>query len=383
MVFTVTLHSSISEIGQTQWDSAVGQHHAMLRHRWLTHLENGSLKGFAPRYIVARDSAGQVVAHAAAYVNSTSVVIFSSGFLRFAVDFVRRFIPSFLMVRILECGMPVGLGEPVCVLDGVEPEYACEAILAGLEELSASEGTRMIVIRDLADDAETLKRLAARSGYTMVPHLPNAVLRVRWASFDEFLSEMRSRYRLRLRKRLKGAAEAGLRCEISAFRARDAAWIRTQIRNVDAAATEFQRDVLHAGFFERLRETGTEWLCFTVLQQEHRAAVAVVLVDGAIARWTFFGRDTAGTQDGAYFLALSEIVRFSINRRLQSVELGLTTYRPKLEFGAEVARFEIAVRIRLLGGELIVNLLKRLNKVAEVASKDIFKSSTSAGVDKS
>ena len=381
MRLTVTLHSSISEIDQAQWDNVAGQPHAMLRHRWLSHLENGSLNKFEPQYIVARDPVGQVVAHAAAYVSRTSLLIFSSGLLRTAVNVVRKVMPSFMMVRILECGMPVGLGDPISVLRDIDSERARSAILDGLEKLSASQRTRLIVIRDLADQAANLKRLTALRGYTMVPHLPNAILRIRWKSLDEYTSDMRSPYRFRLRKRLTGAAEAGLRCEISSIGELEPEWILRQIRNVDAAAAEFQRDVLQARVFERIQETGTEWVCFTVFQQKNRVAVALVLVDGPTARWTFFGRESPGAHDGAYFLVMAEIVRFAIQRELQAIEMGLTTYRAKLEFGAQLERFEMAVRIRLPGGQAIVNLLKRLNKVGKVADKDVFKTSKSRGND--
>jgi predicted N-acyltransferase len=381
MRLTVTLYSSISEIDQAQWDNMAGQPHAMLRHRWLSHLENGSLNKFEPQYIVARDPVGQVVAHAAAYVSRTSLLIFSSGLLRTAVDVVRKVLPNFMMVRILECGMPVGLGDPVCVLGDIDPEQARWAILDGLEKLSASQRVRLIVIRDLADDAAHLKRLTALRGYSMVPHLPNAILRIRWKSLDEYASDMRSPYRFRLRKRLRAAAKAGLRCEISPISEVDPEWVLQQIRNVDAAAAEFQRNVLQVRFFERIQETGTEWVCFTVFRQHNRVAVALVLVDGPTARWTFFGRENPGAHDGAYFLVIAEIVRFAIQRELQAVEMGLTTYRAKLEFGAQLERFEMAVRIRLPGGQGIVNLLKRLNKVMEVTDKDVFRTSTSIAVD--
>jgi predicted N-acyltransferase len=371
----VTTHSSISEIAQDEWDELVSLSHTMLRYRWLSHLEDGSLNQFAPRYIIVRDAAGQVVAHAAAYVNSTSLLIFSSGLLRTALDWVRRFFPHFLIARILECGMPVGLGNPISVRRGANAGRAADAILLGLENISSLEAIRVIVVRDLGDESHIFQQLVQRQGYSIVPNLPNTALAIRWESFGEYESAMRSSYRFRLRRRAREARCAGLLCEISPVKEADAATIYRQIRNVDAVASEYRRNVVRRRFFERLPLTSTEWVCFKVLKEKALVAIALVLIDGKAARWSFFGRDNPGARDGAYFLLLAEIVRFAIQRQMHVLEMGLTTYRPKLELGARPEQLRMAVLIRFPGGRFIVHLLRRLNKVAAVTEKDVFKAS--------
>jgi predicted N-acyltransferase len=371
----VTTHSSISEIAQDEWDELVSQSHTMLRYRWLSHLEDGSLNQFTPRYIIVRDAAGQVVAHTAAYVNSTSLLIFSSGLLRTSLDWVRRFFPHFLIARILECGMPVGLGNPISVRSGINAERAADAIFQGLKNISSFEGIRVVVVRDLGDESRILQHLVQRQGYSIVPYLPNTALAIRWKSFGEYESAMRSSYRFRLRRRVREAECAGLLCEISPVRETDAVSIYRQIRNVDATASEFRRNVLRRRFFERLPFSSTEWVCFKVLREGALVALALVLIDGKTARWSFFGRDNPGARDGAYFLVLAEIVRFAIQRQMRVLEMGLTTYRPKLEFGARPEQLRMAVLIRFAGGRFVVHLLRQLNKVAAVTEKNVFKAS--------
>src|ERR1700730_13556171 len=113
MRFRATVHSSIAEISEVEWQTVLGPGTLFHSYRWMVFLESNVLEDSSPRYIVFRNEAGRLVGHASAYLIDTSLLIFSQGFLKTVLSWIRVPFPRFMKTRVVECGCPIGATECV------------------------------------------------------------------------------------------------------------------------------------------------------------------------------------------------------------------------------------------------------------------------------
>jgi predicted N-acyltransferase len=238
---------------------------------------------------------------------------------------------------------------------------------------------RIIVIRDFLDE-ELREASGLRSrGFTKTGNLPTAVLRIRWKSFDEYLNDMRSRHRAKVRRGLAIAESFGLSVHVRHSFSDIGEELVREWRNVHEYADEYSREELTAGFYRGFgAATEGHAQLIEVRRGDHRVAHALIFLDGGILRWLFFGRDRPEFRDGAYFLVIAEIIRLAIEQQLEIVEMGLTTYSPKTDYGAQLVPLWVFVRFRgALLGRLLPGLVNLLNPIPDAKPRKVFRRTTS------
>lgn len=372
----VTIYDSISELDMHEWDEVVGPNQLFQRSEWLRALEGGGLADCTPKYFVVRDASGRMVASASAYIIPTSLVLFSKGFVRSAVERIRRLWPSFLMPRILECGCPTGLGRAISLRSTAAVEGVVERLCEAFEDLARRERLRVLVIRDFDPQDVHIMQPFVNRGFGAVDNLPTTRLDIAWPSFDAFVDDMQSRHRSRLRKRLKLAERNGLQARFCMQGYDAAEELDRQTNNVDGAAKDYNRSLLTPTFYRQgSRALGARWRVLDIWRDGRVVANALLLSDGPILRWLSFGRDIAGARDGAHFLVMATIVRTAIEERFECIDMGLTTYATKQEFGAQIVPLKMCVRFRPnIFGPALPRVLQLLSPKVTVADRQIFKS---------
>ena len=70
---------------------------------------------------------------------------------------------------------------------------------------------------------------------------------------------------------------------------------------------------------------------------------ALLLLDGPMLRWLYFGRNEA-TNDSLYLYVAHSVIETAIVLGAHSLEMGLTTYAIKLDLGAQVRPIKIGLR---------------------------------------
>lgn len=372
--FQVAVHDSIREVDASEWDEIVGEGRVLQTHAWLAVLEEGGLEDCPPKYFVFRMADGRIAAHLAAYMIETSLLMFSRGFLKALVERIRTVVPKFLKARILECGSPVALGNPLSLREGIDFADLAGPLCRALDDVAAKAKIRLIVLRDFLEDEITIFSNLERQGFNRIPNLPNTELAIRWATFEEYLADMRSHHRYTLRKRLRIAKASNLTSRFQIEFSGMAEQFVRQMTTVNDHAKEYSRQLLGPDFYRGVSAAlGRHCRILEILQDQRLVAHALVIFDGKILRWLFFGREQGGVRDGVYFLAVARIVNLAIDEGMELVDMGLTSYRSKTEFGARVVPLWMYVRIRGVPGRLLPGILRYLNPVAEIQRRDIFK----------
>lgn len=345
-----------------------------LRHEFWQVLEEARLESFGFRYALVLDEDDTPLACAAFYVVTTDVAIFGPGPLRRAIAAIRRFFPGFLRLRLLECGTPVTLTAPPIGTAGAAPS---PEILAALDELLQQAAVRdramVIVVRDFEPAAQALLDRFGRLGYRAVEGLPNTYLDIRWRTPGQYLAGLKSYFRSKLLRHARRTQALGIRDERVGDFGALAPELCAQWSVVHLGASEFQREVLTPGFYRALSALpGERSMALLFRRGEDLVAHALLLRDGDLLRWLYFGRREAAN-DSLYIHAAHRVIETAIELGVKRLEMGLTTYAVKRDLGASLVPIRLAIRARWRFASGLVALGYRLlNRVPPVRAKPVF-----------
>lgn len=308
-------------------------------------LEQVGLNDFEYRYALFTDEAGALLALTCFYSVTTDIAIFAPAPLRALLGTVRRFWPSFLKLRMLECGTPLTISSPPWASRAnVDPAALVRALDALLRRTARAEGHSFIVVRDFEPNAADQQALFRARGYHWIPSLPNTYLDIRWNSPDQYLASMRSYYRSKLLKQIRRNVDGGVRHELVDDFAALADTLCRQWMVVHESASEFQREVLTPAFYRRLsNDLGAQSKALLFYRGDALVGHALLLRDGDLLRWLYVGREVAAN-DSLYLYVAHKVVETAIQLGAKRLEMGLTTYAIKQDLGANVVPIHIALR---------------------------------------
>jgi predicted N-acyltransferase len=345
--YRVQVYERIADVAREEWNGLLRGRSRTYSHEFWGVIEASGLNDFRYRHALVRDAGGRAVALASFYTVTTDLAIFAGGALRSLLARLRRVWPGFLKVRMLECGTPVTLNAPFVLGDAVHDDAARARIVAclygALAALARRERHFLLVLRDLeARDAALAAQLRAL-GCHLVDSLPTTYLDIAWRTPEDYLSEMRSYYRSKLRKHLRAGAALGLRHELRAPFDELAETLCAQWQVVHAHASEYHREVLTPAFYRNFSQAlGADAMVLLLYRGEELAGHVLLLRDGELLRWLYFGRQ-ASANDSLYLYAGLQVVETAIRLGVRRLELGLTTYDVKMDLGARLSPIRLAL----------------------------------------
>lgn len=345
MTLLAKTHKTIEEVDPELWNSLVGGRSCTFSHEFWSLIERSGLNDFDYRHVLFYDDAGRAVAATTFYSITTDIAIFAPEGLRNLLARVRRLFPNFLKLRMLECGTPIILNSPPFFhLPDVSKETVIEAVTGLLRDTARHEGQLLIVIRDFEPNAFDMQPLLAKQGYHWVDGLPNNYLQIRWSSPEAYLASLKSYYRSKLLKHLRINASNGVRHELHTDFADLAETLCQQWRVVHEQADEFQREVLTPVFYREFSGSmGEHSKVLLFYRANDLVGHALLLMDGDLLRWLYFGRKDAGN-DSLYLYVGYTVIETAIRLGAKHLEMGLTTYSIKSDLGAQITPIKMAIR---------------------------------------
>lgn len=372
------LFNSISEIPRAQWNQLLNGRSCTFSHEFWELIENAGLNDFHYRHVLFFDDDDQAIGFASFYSVTTDIAIFAPLALRNLLARVRRYFPNFLKLRMLECGTPIILNSPPVVAGpDIEQSVLTEALCKLLADTARAEGQLLIVIRDFEANADHLRPELSRHGYHWVASLPNTYLDISWPSAEAYRASMKSYYRSKLQKHLRRNAEQRVKHELVDDFSHLADQLCSQWLIVHNQADEFQREVLTPGFYREFSEKlGTRSKALLFYRNDQLVGHALILHDGDLVRWLYFGRNEA-VNDSLYIYVANAVVEAAIQLGAHQLEMGLTTYPIKQDLGARIMPIHMAIRAWSgLLNPFVGRLYPLLNSPPTIENKQIFKQGT-------
>jgi len=336
----------LARVDAGEWDALVHRGGGGLRHGFLRAWERAELPGLASRPLVVREpGTGRLLAAAPAYRYVLDMAAVQHSAVPGVVDLVRSRWPRFLTTPVYEIGAPAARMDPLLHAPGTDPEQAADAIVGAAVREAERLRVGMIVVQDFVAPGGPLARALRGSGFSSVRSLPTVVVSLGFATFEDYLAAMRSKYRRRTRCILEGSAH--LRVERIEDFAPLAGELARLWRCVYDRATETKREVLGEAFFEAAAVL-PELSALVLRRPDGSIAVFGLLLEDR--PWLHFlqcGFEAeAGRGESAYFRLLVEIVRAGIEGGFDFAHLGCTTVGPKLDVGGEAVALGAWIRHR-------------------------------------
>ena len=376
-ILQTKIFNSVHELPKEQWNGLLIGNSSTFSYDFLEIVETSQLNDFEYKYILFYDDDNSPVALTVFYTITTDIAIFSSGKLKSLLHSVRQVFPNFLKLRMLECGTPITLNSPPIVSNKKVPAFDIIKTLDKLLMKAAKENNNIIiVIRDFEPKTKPMQSNLSELGYCFVDGLPNTYIDIIWKNPKDYVSSMKSYYRSKLLRHLRKVEEQKLRYELVEDFADMAEVLCAQWLVVHNSADEFQREVLTPEFYRDLSVKMGD--CSKVLlfyKQELLVGHALLLIDGDLLRWLYFGRKES-TNDSLYIYAGHKVIETAINLGVKQLELGLTTYSIKQDLGATARSIKLALKSKyFIINPFIKKIYQLINNTPVINNKSIFKNS--------
>jgi predicted N-acyltransferase len=365
---------SINAIPLTEWNAIAESHPYTYSHEYLEILESSGCGNSHYQYVVINDDVDCLVAVTPLKIYRADIAVFASGWLRKWLFNIRMAFPNFLKVQIVECAPPIGLPAPH-EHDESDPSQLINQILSkALSGIAKDQGALISVIGPFEPRDQQIQPVIESLGFRITPCLPVAHLDIAWKTPDAYLSSLKSYYRSKLRRHLRINQSNGIHHELrdDFHDLADVLWRQWLVVNQNAK--ECDDETLNADFYREFSlKFGARSKALLIYSNNELVGHALILLDGDTLRWRNFGR-TNPHNDSLYIYACYIVVETAILLGAKRLDLGVTTYSIKRDFGSSIVPRTIAIRSSFgLIDSALVRLFALLNHVPGIQEKDVFK----------
>lgn len=367
---------TIHDIEPEVWDSVGARRGLYWTHRFFSCVESSSIADATYWYILFYDGE-QLVATA---VLSRFIVgldlLLPPGVQRVS-GMVRRFIPSFLRLPMLFCGVPVSIGKhTLAVSKSTDQETVLRELNRIMERIARDEGIGYLCFKEFIDRELPALQILEQFGYMKARSIPRVKFEIRWSTFDEYLASMRHGYRRQIRQSLKTMGMTSAELSNLEGISRTTACARTIITGMNrdnARRTHelylqvMQRattrlETLPRDFFEALaQEMDKDLVLLGIEHHGEMLAAAILGCNGAELNFLLAGLEYSHRdQFQTYFNLLNGIIAFGIEKGFRTIDMGQTTYAVKQRLGGRAE--PVYFYLRALSSPLnrLLRLLNRL-----------------------
>lgn len=372
LVLTYQIYEKVEEIPDASWHYLAKKSSICFDKKFLSLIETAKINDFEYRYILIF-LGEKPIALSTFYTVTTDLAIFSTGFLKSILFKLRKYFPNFLKLKLLECGTPITINPPV-IVDKVYLDMAVNKLDEVLMHYAKKTKAFLIVCRDFENESRALKQAFHKKKYHIVDSLPSTNMKVYWSSINQYLDSLKSYYRAKLKKHLKINEKNNIRCECLDDFSFLSKTLSKQWLVVFENASDYQREVLNDSFYQLFSQNLADNSKALIFYKENQIiGHALLLIDTKRLRWLYFGRDKA-QNDSLYFLVIYKVIETAIDLKLDSIELGLTTYSIKKDIGALMSENQLAIKAPSRFIHFFVRFFyPLLNHVPDIKNKKVFK----------
>ncbi len=278
------------------------------------------------------------------------------GMARRIGDWLYARVPRLVSFPVIGIGSPMSDALALGFAPGLSTaarEAAFECMLTGLRAEARAQRSALIAIKSIGSEVEALAGPLARHGFNRVTTVPVAVIDLDHNGFEDYLAALPKKDRSYLRRKIKSAE--GLRIEVRStlegLEEEVAALFQCTLAESKVDYGEFEQ--VHPDYFGTLSRGLANapeearpvimlfWLGETLIGFEMSLAGRRRVLTKHIGMRYPQARD-----HNLYFVSGLKLIEETFARGRVELELGATTYRTKLLFGARLERRWLCFRFR-------------------------------------
>jgi len=344
---------SIHEIDEELWDSVNDREDLFHTHRFIRSVEDAGLENSRFWYLLFY-LGDRLVGTAALSSFTVSLDLLVEGSFRKLIAFLRQWVPHFLRVKILFCGLPVSIGKNALTIS--EPscsEGILELLVREIEKIGRQEGIWLLCIKEFLKSETKLVDQVTQHGFFRSCSLPSMRMKIRWKSFESYLASMRHDYRRPILQSLKklslskpliqGSTVLAEESEKPVLVLADSSICPPKefyglYLNVMERA-EVKLETLNESFFENVcTNLNGEIELLAVAKERKLLATSLLALHRGTMTFLLAGLDYSDRDKyDVYFNLIYGIVSLAIERGCTSLDLGQTPYWVKQRIGGEAS----------------------------------------------
>jgi hypothetical protein len=348
--FGFALADSVDYLDGARWDALTARQSLYLSRRYLRVLEDAGPENLRQRYaMIFRGQ--QAVAAVAGQIVTLSVARARKTTRHQKITAPLEHIEE----RMLVCGNLLSWGmHGVAFADGEDPAALWPAVAEALYRLRRADrlfgDTDLVMVKDITDDHAAGASALARFSYRPLETDPNMVLDIspKWASYEDYLVSLTSKYRKTAKQIDKDVAAAGCQVEHLADVGRHATTLHELYLQTHRNA-KFRPVTLPVAFLPTLAERlGDDMLCTVLKRGDQLLGFVTTVRDGQTAVGYYIGFDRqTNAEVPIYFRLLNAVVADAIKLGCTKLSLGRTALEPKARLGARPEPMRVWIRHRI------------------------------------
>lgn len=375
-MYKVRVFESIRDVPMKEWNAIAQPHSYTCSPEFLEMMESSGTNDCSRGYSLVYDDNDHPVSLTQFNITRTDIAIFASGWLRTALTRIRKLFPNFLKIRILECVFPISSQHQRIASEQDYKGMSVQILGKTLFEIARKNRVFLVIIGAFEPQDHPYEPFLKDLGYQFAPCLPVATLEIAWETPAAYLSAMKSYYRSKLQRHLRINQSNDICHELRDNFDDLAEVLWQQWLVVHEHASEYNGETLTPDFYKDFSlRFGARSKVLLIYSKDELVGHALLLLDGDTLRWRNFGRAKA-ENDSLYIYVCHKVVETAINLGVKRLDMGVTTYAIKRDFGASIVPRKIAIRVSWdIFNRHAAWAYSLLNHIPEIQGKDIFKKS--------
>ncbi len=358
--YQMLIADSIQAIAAT-WDKVAPPHDLFLSSSYLSTLERNPPEGMTFGYLVfkkAKQPIGIAYCQIEYFRASESLNIDKGNSWKDRLLYsIKKGLSKMVSFYTLACGNVLVTGEHGYYFDdhAISSDNATHLLQEGLELMARyqrkerQKSMAVILIKDFFEEKAEVVRKITTKGYTEFAIQPTMLfsLNKEWKSFEDYLSDLTSKYRVRVRRAFKKAKSLE-KVDFSAELIESCLPVIEDLYKKVADASEFNVVQLDVDYLLELKkDLGEKFKLTGYFDQGELIAFYTTILNGSILEAHYLGLDNSYNRSHQLYLnILLEMVEEAIEKSVEHLHFARTALEIKSSVGAEAFPLQCFVRHR-------------------------------------
>lgn len=351
-LFDLKVYHSIRELDVALWDRWLGCLHPTKSHEFLSVVESAFPERQYRYYCVYKKQqpeAGPVAVFFSCEY-SHDLILGAGEPLMKTVRVLRKIIPGFGCLRIVMSGNPETHSDTWWFDESAVSVDQLHSLMSSAIKAEHSSA-RLVLIRDfnrsLAEFPTVISSIFYALKFKLTQSLPLALLDIKGIKPKDHLARLKQNYRKIIKKALSKFDSGGYKV----LRAQEfLQWVDALYPlylNVHARAKEFVREPFDKTFFHQLSNASCSELTLILNKDDEPCAFTISVYNETVYNAYLFGcKETTGDEPSFYTCLMWFDLENACERELECIDMGITNYFPKQNFGAHLVPLTMALTLR-------------------------------------
>jgi predicted N-acyltransferase len=342
---------SIHDIDEKLWDSINAKKDLFHTHRFLRSVEDAKVENSNFWYLLFY-SQETLVGTAVLSSFIVSLDLFVGGMLPKFIMMLRLFLPHFLRIKILLCGLPISIGKNSLTISNLSwVEELLRLLVKEMEQIAHRHKIQMICFKEFPSNEDQGIDILTKYQFLWANSIPYISMEIHWKNFQSYLAAMRHNYRRHVLRSLKKLGHSEPLIEtFSSYKmtsdkpvlilANPSVCSHQRFYNLYLEVmdhAEIKLETLNEAFFEKFyKNMNQDMEVLAVVRGEQILAAAILTVYQNVMTFLLAGLDYSKLNEyDIYFNLLYGIISRAIQRGCTRLDLGQTPYWLKQCIGGQ------------------------------------------------